>query len=247
MFESLREGKDLEFVENLGLHHTTESNGRSATFEVWKRSVFLVGTDASTLVDVCHQHGTQDVFKNLKKWKQKTTLAKLALYASGFVVDTSSTNPSIFWNRVTTQHLHKTDLTGRLNVTTAVALANTQWPPARNVSSITPSHQLHTALIFDKQNCNSLLMYVGYLFFSVLKEKRNVWNFVEIQRCPFFALQTLTSLLYFFLLEKSLVIIYYHNDYDHLFTRCTRCPPACLCVHERSDDSMTEWRRMRWR
>lgn len=141
----------------------------------------------------------------------------------------------------------QTDLTGRLNVTTAVALANTQWPPARNVSSITPSHQLHTALIFDKQNCNSLLMYVGYLFFSVLKEKRNVWNFVEIQRCPFFALQTLTSLLYFFLLEKSLVIIYYHNDYDHLFTRCTRCPPACLCVHERSDDSMTEWRRMWWR
>lgn len=64
----------------------------------------------------------------------------------------------------------------------------------------------------------------------------------------FFALQTLTSLLYFFLTQEiKLVIIYCHDvndDYDHLFTRCTRCPPACLCVHERSDDSMTEWRRM---
>lgn len=41
MFGSLRVGKDLEFVENLGQRHTTESNGRSATFEVWKKeSVF---------------------------------------------------------------------------------------------------------------------------------------------------------------------------------------------------------------
>lgn len=55
--------------------------------------------------------------------------------------------------------------------------------------------------------------------------------------------QTLTSLLYFFLTqENKLVIIYCHDvKDDHLFTRCSRCPPACLCVHERSVDSMTEW------
>lgn len=92
-------------------------------------------------------------------------------------------------------------------------------------------------------------------FLSVLKEKRNVWNFVEIQRCPFFFFfcpsNTDLAIVFFLTRENKLVIIYCHdvnNDYDHLFTRCTRCPPACLCVHERSDDSMTEWRRMwRWR
>lgn len=63
----------------------------------------------------------------------------------------------------------------------------------------------------------------------------------------FIALPTLTSLLYFFLTrEIKLVLLYCHDvndDYDHLFTRCKRCPPACLCVHERSNDSMSE-RRM---
>lgn len=102
-------GKDLEFVENLGQRHTTESNGRSATFEVWKRRAFLVGTDTSTLVEICHQHGTQGKKKKKKRIKTKTTLAKLALYASGFVVDTSSTNPSMFlkqsYNTTTTQTL----------------------------------------------------------------------------------------------------------------------------------------------
>lgn len=88
-----------------------------------------------------------------------------------------------------------------------------------------------------------------YLFFSVLKEKR-VKPCGKSRDVLLFALQTLTSLLYFFLTqENKLVIIYCHNvnDYDHLFTSCTRCPPACLCVHERSVDSMTEWRRMWWR
>lgn len=144
----------------------------------------------------------------------------------------------------------QTDLTGRLNVTTAVALANTQWPPARPPVMSAASHHLisYTLLLYlTSKIVTPCWCTLVIFFFSVLKEKRNVWNFVEIQRCPFFALQTLTSLLYFFLLKKSLVIIYYHNDYDHLFTRCTRCPPACLCVHERSDDSMTEWRRMWWR
>lgn len=100
-------------------------------FEIWKRRAFLVGTDTSTLVEICHQHGTQG--KKKKKNQTETTLAKLALYASGFVVDTSSTNPSIFETEL--QHNY-TDLTGQLNVTTAVALANNQRPPARHVSSL---------------------------------------------------------------------------------------------------------------
>lgn len=50
-------GKDLK-LKILGQRHTTESNGRSATFEVWRRRVFLVGTRTS-LVEICHQHGTQ--------------------------------------------------------------------------------------------------------------------------------------------------------------------------------------------
>lgn len=143
----------------MGQRHTTESNGRSATFEMRERRVFLVGTDTSTWVEICHHFGTQGEEKNQNK--KKTTLAKLALYASGFGVDTSSTNPSIFETEL--QHNY-TDLTGRLNVTTPVALANTQRPPTLHVNSIiTPSHRLHTALIFDKQNCISLTMYVGCL------------------------------------------------------------------------------------
>jgi len=187
---------------------------------------------------------------NKKKNKTKTTLAKLALYASGFVVDTSSTIPPFFEREL--QHNNYTDLTGRLNVTTAVALANTQRPPARHVSSIIPSHQLHTALIFDKQNCISLLMYIGCLSFSFFFCFKRKDKCVKLCGNPemsllffvFFFLQTLTSLLYFFLTrEIKLVILYCHDNDDHLFTRCTRCPPACLCVHERSVDSMTEWRR----
>lgn len=69
---------------------------------------------------------------------------------------------------------------------------------------------------------------------------------MKIQRCPFFCPSNTDLAIVFFLTQEiKLVIIYCHDvndDYDHLFTRCTRCPPACLCVHERSDDSMTEWR-----
>lgn len=70
MFGSLRVGKDMEFVQNFGQRHTTESNGRSATFEVWKRKVFLVGTDTSTLVEICHHMGPS-VKKKKKNSKQK--------------------------------------------------------------------------------------------------------------------------------------------------------------------------------
>lgn len=146
-----------------------------------------------------------------------------------------------FWNRATTQ-LHRPYRTWILQQ---------QWPwlipsgrpPARHVSSITPSHQFHTALTFDKQNCNSLLMYVGCSsFFSVLKEKRNVWNFVEIQRCPFFALQTLTSLLYFFLLEKSSWLLYIvmtlmMTMITYLLAVQGALLPACVCMK----GAMTVW------
>lgn len=158
----------------------------------------------------------------------------------GFVVDTSSTNPSIFETEL--QHNNSTDLTGRLNVTTAVALANTQWPSTLHVNSITPSHQLHTALILDKQNCISLSMYVGCLSFFLFENKReNVWNYVEIQRCPFFFLPFKHWPRYCIFSYSRNQVGYYilswcNDDYDHLFTRCTRCPPACLCVHERSVD-----------
>lgn len=33
------------------------------------------------------------------------------------------------------------------------------------------------------------------------------------------------------------ILSWCNGDYDHIFTRCTRCPPACLCVHELSVDS----------
>ena len=54
----------------LGRRHTTESNGRSATFEVMKRKTFLEGTDTSTLVEIYHRHGTQGQ-KKKKNIKQK--------------------------------------------------------------------------------------------------------------------------------------------------------------------------------
>lgn len=66
MFGSLRVGKDLQ---NFGQHHTTESNGRSATFEVWKRKVFLVGTDTATLVETCHHMGPS-VKRKKKRFKK---------------------------------------------------------------------------------------------------------------------------------------------------------------------------------
>lgn len=86
-------------------------------------------------------------------------------------------------------------------------------------------------------------MYVGcFLFFPVLKEKcvKLCGNPEMSFFCPS---NTDLAIVFFLTREIKLVIIYCHdvNDgYDHLFTRCTRCPPACLCVHERSDDSMTE-------
>lgn len=86
---------------------------------------------------------------------------------------------------------------------------------------------------------------LSLIFFSVLKEKC-VKPCGKIQRCPSFCPSNTDLAIVFFLTQEiKLVIIYCHNvidDYDHLFTRCTRCPPACLCVHERSVDSMTEWR-----
>lgn len=124
-------------------------------------------------------------------------------------------------------------------------------PPTHHVSSIKPSHQLHTALIFDKQNCNSLLMYVSWLllFFCFKREMcETLWKFRDV--LFFCHSNTDLAIVFFLTREIKLVIIYCHDvddDYDHLFTRCTRCPPACLRVHERSDDRMTECRRTWWR
>lgn len=131
-----------------------------------------------------------------------------------------------------------TDLTGRLNVTTAVALANTQRPPTCHVSSIAPLHQLHSALIFDKQNCNSLLMFVGCLsFFFCFKRKKKetcetLWKSRDVL---FFALQTLTSLLYFFLLEKSswllyIVMMLMMTMITYLLAVQGALLPACVCM-----------------
>ena len=79
---------------------------------------------------------------------------------------------------------------------------------------------------------------------ETLWKSRDVLFFFFFFFCPS---NTDLAIVFFLTREIKLVIIYCHDvndDYDHLFTRCTRCPPACLCVHERSDDSMTEWRRM---
>lgn len=113
------------------------------------------------------------------------------------------------------------------------------------------SYLFITALIFD-ENCIFLLMYVGCLAFVLREMCETLWKSrdVLVFYFSFFSLQTLTSLLYFFFLTRQikLVIIYCQDvNYDHLFTRCTRCPPACLCVHERSVDGVTGHRRTWWR
>lgn len=221
----------MEFLQNFGQRHTTESNGRSATFEVWKRKVFLVGTDTATLVETCHHTGPS-VKKKKKIKKNKNNISQTCTICL-WVCCWYNLRKSLHFFKTELQHNY-TDLTGQ-NFTTAVALANTQWLPTCHVSSFTPSHQFHTALIFVKQNCNSLLMYVGCFFFSVLKEKRNMWNFVELQRYPFFALQTLTSLLYFFLLKKSTWLLYIVMTLmmamiTYLLAVQGALLPACVCM-----------------
>lgn len=238
MFESLRGEKDLDFVEAIfGQRHNYWVRHAWRLPGFWKGEC-LDGTNTSTLVETCHHVGPRVIKTNQNNVSQTCTI-----YASGFVVDTSATDPSIyffFWNEATT----------RLHRLSKDWISQQQWPwlapsgpPVRNVSSVTPTHRFHTALIFDKQNCNSLLMYVG-CFFLFLFYKRNVWNFVEIQRCPSLTFQHWPRYCIFFLTrEIKLVIIYCHDvndEYDHLFTHCKRCPPACLCVHERSNDSMSE-------
>lgn len=79
----------------------------------------------------------------------------------GLLLTHPSTNPSMFETELQHNYI---DLKEQLNVTAAVALANTQRPPTLHVNSVViPFHQLHTALIFDKQNCISLSMCVGCL------------------------------------------------------------------------------------
>lgn len=138
-----------------------------------------------------------------------------------------------------------------LNVTTAVALANTQRPPTRppcqqqqqhhhTLSSVTHCSYIWQAKLYLPVDVRWLSIYYFFCF------KRKVWNYVEIQRCPLF------FFLFFFPFKHwprycifsysrnqvgYYILSWCNDDYDHLFTRCTRCPPACLCVHERSVDS----------
>lgn len=80
-------------------------------------------------------------------------------------------------------------------------------------------------------------MSVVYLSFFCFKRKDK-----RVKLCGkpemssfFFLCPSNTDLAIVFLLtrEIKLVILYCHDvndDYDHLFTRCTRCPPACVCM-----------------
>lgn len=119
-------------------------------------------------------------------------------------------------------------------------------PPVRHVSSITPSHRFHTALLFDKQNCSSLLMYIG-CFFLFLFYKRNVWNFVEIQRCPSLPFQHWPRYCIFFLLEKSSWLLYIvmtlmMTMITYLLAVRGALLPACACMK----GAMTVWPNGGW-
>lgn len=115
------------------------------------------------------------------------TLAKLALYPSGFV-DRTSTDPSMFFLKQSSNYF-----------TTAVALAHTQWPPslaqprpaspARHVSSAAPHRtaphhpptlHIHTALVFFVCQAK-LLTYcrLVILFISRFKRKEKCVKLCE--------------------------------------------------------------------
>lgn len=79
-----------------------------------------------------------------------------------------------------------------------------------------------------------------------------MWNFVEIQRCPLFFVflfcPSNTDLAVIFFLTRENQVGYYILSWcwwwlDHLFTRCTRCPPClpvCAWKECRQDDRMAE-------
>lgn len=232
-----------------GQRRTTESNGRSAN--LWgleKESVFK-----SVLTPLPWWKHAINMGPRVKKKKKKRNLNKnnisqtctICLWVCCWHL---LHNPSIFKkkrNRATTHRRHRPYRTTKCyNSSGLGSHPAAARPPARHVSSITPSHQLHTALIFDKQNCNFLLMYVGclFLFFSVLKEKETcetLWKSRDVLFfflfLFFFALQTLTSLLYFFLLEKSswllyIVMMLIMTMITYLLAVQGALLPACVCM-----------------
>lgn len=228
MFGSLRVAKDLDFVEKFWTashYYWVKRHRRLPWFG--KGECLEVGTNTSTLVEICHPIGPRVIQANRNNISQTCTI-----YASWFVVDTTTTDPSTFWNKATTK-LHRLYKD---------SISQQQWPwltpsgpPVRHVSSITPPHRFHTALIFDKQNCNSLLMYIGCFCFT-REMCETLWKSRDVLHCPS---NTDLAIVFFLTREIKLVIIYCHDvkdDYDHLFTRCKRCSPACLCVHERRND-----------
>lgn len=90
----------------------------------------------------------------------------------GLLLTHPSTNPSMFETELQHNYI---DLKEQLNVTAAVALANTQRPPTLHVNSvITPSNQLHTALIFDSKivsPCRCALVVYQFVFCFRRNEK----------------------------------------------------------------------------
>lgn len=140
------------------------------------------------------------------------------------------------------QHNNYTDLTGRLNVTTAVALANTQRPPARHVSSIIPSHQVtHCSYIWQAKlyllaDVHRLFIFFSFVFCFKRKDKC-----VKLCGNPemslfflfFFPFKHWPRYCIFFLLEKSswlFYIVMMLMMITYLLAVQGALLPACVCM-----------------
>lgn len=149
-----------------------------------------------------------------------------------------------------------------LNVTTAVALANTQRPPTRPTCQQQQQHHHHHALS-SVTHCSYIWQAKLYLpvdvrwlsIYYFFCFKRKVWNYVEIQRCPlffsflfFFPSNTDLAIVFFLTREIKLVIIYCHDVMMTMITYLLAVQgallPACVCM-KGALTVMTEWRRRR--
>lgn len=118
--ESRGKGSGVCSKKIWGRRHTTDDHQPRRCGE----GVFNVGTDISTWMERHHQHGTQGLKIFLKIQSKNNISQTCTIFAFGFVVDTSSTNPAhlCVLNRATTQQPYR-PYTGWQHVTTAVALA----------------------------------------------------------------------------------------------------------------------------
>lgn len=92
MFGSLRVAKDLDFVEKILDGVTLLSQTPIGDFRGFGKGERLeVGTNTSTLVEICHPIGPRVIQANRNNISQTCTI-----YASWFVVDTTTTDPSTF-------------------------------------------------------------------------------------------------------------------------------------------------------